>query len=263
LRTIGQSRSQTNQNDSVLLLGIVLFVLIGGMVLAPGIAKGQDRETCLECVETDDSGARSVAKAKAPDSTEASLSIGPDSWTLCKRVDEVIVFFTATHGHKFAQGLNREDIRVIDDNKPVERISAFGFQRDLPLRLGLLVDTSGSVNTQFRAQQKAAVQFLQKMVRRGRDRAFVMGFSSDTVVTQDYSDDPEYLAAGVAALRNGGGTVLFDAIQGACDKLNTTEGGEPTARILVVLSDFEDNGSETTLLEAIAKAQMREVTSTP
>ncbi len=260
LRTIGQSRSQTNQNDIVLPLGIIFFLLIGGMALAQDIPKGRNQEACLECAASADSREHSGMNVEAPGSTGASLSISPDSWTLRKRVDEVIVFFAATHWHKFAQGLNREDIRVTDDDKPVEKISAFGYQRDLPLRLGLLVDTSGSVNPQFRAQQSAAVQFLQEMVRRGRDRAFVMGFANHTVVTQDYSDDPEHLAAGVAALHNGGGTALFDAIQGACNKLTTKEDGVPTARILVVLSDFDDDASETTLLQAITKAQMREVT---
>ena len=98
---------------------------------------------------------------------EASLFPGPNSWTLRSRVDEVTVFFTATEGHKFSR-VWMENIRVKDDNKPVARISAFGYQRDLPFRLGLVVvDTSSSVNPQFRFQQKAAIQFLRQVVRQG------------------------------------------------------------------------------------------------
>ena len=71
----------------------------------------------------------------------------------------------------------------------------------------------------------------------------MLGFSNDVEVTQDYSDDPERLAAGVAALVNGGGTAFFDAIKNACDKLNTAREGEPAARVLIVLSDGDDNAS--------------------
>jgi len=142
----------------------------------------------------------------------------------------------------------------------VARISAFGYQRELPLRLGLLVDTSASVNPRFRFEQQAATQFLRKIVRRGLDRAFVLGFADHPNLTQDYSDDPEQLAAGVAALRNGGGTALFDSIYGACEKLTTAKAGEMEARILIVLSDGDDNSSRATLSRAIEMAQMRNIT---
>lgn len=252
-----------------MLLLIILLALLSDLALALGADKGedlgyqefraQDREVCPECA-IDGEPERDGPAPEAPDSPRASLSISPDSWTVRKRVDEVTVSFTATRGRKFAQGLNREDITVTDDNEPVARISAFGCQRDLPLRLGLVVDTSGSVNPQFRAQQKAAVQFLRQIVRPGIDQAFVLGFANEATVTQDYSDDPERLAAGVAALREGGGTALHDAIVRASDKLMMVEDNQPIARILIVLSDGDDNASETTLAYAIEKAQTREVT---
>jgi Ca-activated chloride channel homolog len=235
-------------------MGAILLVLAGGMALVAGIANGQDRKACLDC------SVGSEGRAGEGEDIEASLFPGPNSWTLRSRVDEVTVFFTATEGHKFVRGLNEENIRVRDDNKPVARISTFGYQRDLPFRLGLVVDTSSSVNPQFRFQQKAAIQFLRQVVRQGLDRAFVLGFADHAVITQDYSDDPEQLAAGVAALRNGGGTALFDAIHFACDKLTAGKDREPAARILIVLSDGDNNAGRTTLSQAIDKAQMRDVT---
>jgi len=260
-RTIGQSRSKTNKNDIVLSLGIILFVLIGGMALAPGVAKSQDREASLEGAVTENSGRRSGGpKGEPPDGTQTPLFASPDSWTLRKRVDEVTVFFTATGGHRFVPGLTKENIRVTDDGRPVARISAFGYQRDLPLRLGLVVDTSGSVNPHFRFEQQAAIQFLGQMVRLGPDRAFVLGFANAPHMTQDYSDDPEELAAGVMALRNGGDTALFDAIHSACDRLMAGEDSEPTARVLIVLSDGDDNSSKTTLTQTIDRAQRLDVT---
>jgi Ca-activated chloride channel homolog len=242
-------------------LGVTLLVLFGSMVLVPGVADGQDDEACLDCAINKNAGGRSLGlRADLMDGTHPSLITSPDSWTVRKRVDEVTVFFTATAGHKFAPGLTKVDIRVMDDNKPIARISAFGYERDLPLRLGLVVDTSASVNPNFRFEQHASIQFLRQVVRRNLDRAFVLGFANNVDVTQDYSDDPEQLAAGIAALHNAGGTALFDAIQIACEKLITAEDSEPTARILIVLSDGDDNSSKTSLSRAIDKAQMQNVT---
>jgi Ca-activated chloride channel family protein len=242
-------------------LGVTLLVLVGGMVLAPGMADGQDGEACLDCALNENAGGRSLGpRADLTDGTEAPLFASHDSWTLRKRVDEVTVFFTATNGHRFVPGLTKENIRVTDDRKPVARISAFGHQRDLPLRLGLVVDTSGSVNPHFRLEQQLAIQFLRQMVRLGPDRAFVLGFANATHMTQDYSDDPEELAAGVMALRNGGDTALFDAIHSACDRLMAGEDSEPAARVLIVLSDGDDNSSKNTLLQTIDRAQRLDVT---
>ena len=248
-------------NAAPLQRGVTLLVLVGGMVLAPGVADGQDVEACLDCVINENGGGRNLGpQADLTDGTHAALFTGPDSWTLRKRVDEVTVFFTATAKHKFLPGLTKEDIQVTDDDKPIARISAFGYERDLPLRLGLVVDTSASVNPNFRFEQHASIQFLRQVVRPGWDRAFVLGFANQARVTQDYSDDPERLAAGVATLRNGGGTALFDAINIACNKLRSAEDGEPTARILIVLSDGDDNSSRTTLSQVIDKAQAQNVT---
>jgi Ca-activated chloride channel family protein len=242
-------------------LGVILFVLVSGVVLIPAVAKGQDHEPALERgVDGNSAGRDGGPKKDLLSDAQTSLFTSSDSWTLRKRVDEVTVFFTVTDGHKFVSGLTKENIRVTDDRKPVVRISAFGHQSDLPLRLGLLVDTSGSVNPQFRFEQQAAIQFLRQVVRLGPDKAFVLGFANAAHITQDYSDDLEQLAAGVMALRNGGGTALFDAIHSACEKLTTAEDSEPAARILIVLSDGDDNNSKTTLNHAIDEAQMRDVT---
>jgi len=242
-------------------LDVAALVLVGGMALAGGVAEGQEGQACRDCAENENVGPRSAGPSgDLTDGTPASLFTSSDSWTLHKRVDEVTIFFTATDRHKFVEGLNKEDIGVTDDGNTIARISAFGSQSNLPLRLGLVVDTSSSVKSHFRVEQQASLQFLRQVMHPGRDKAFVLGFSNDIEVTQDYSDDPERLAAGVAALVNGGSTAFFDAIQNACDKLNTAREGEPAARVLIVLSDGDDNDSKGTLAQAIDRAQLRDVT---
>lgn len=183
-----------------------------------------------------------------------------DSWTIRKRVDEVMLFFTVTKGHKFVDDLTQQDVSVKDDNKPPAKVSAFGHQSDLPLRLGLLVDTSSSVQYRFSFEQEAASRFLRKIVRSQTDRAFVMGFTDSANLTQDYTGNPDELGRGISSLSSEGATALFDAVRASCSKLSGTTDQTPTARILVLLSDGDDNASKSTLKQAIETAQRAEVT---
>src|SRR6202045_3168173 len=133
--------------------------------------------------------------------------------TIKKRVDEVNVLFIATDRHgKFVRNLNQNDFSILDDHKPPQAIINFRRETDLPLELGLLVDTSGSVNSRFDFEQEAAVSFLQHTLRANFDKAFVMGFSTHSQITQEFTDNVRLLETGVRSLRNGGGTAMYDAI---------------------------------------------------
>lgn len=222
-------------------------------------------QNCADCFSSN----QAVSRLSSPvgnnfSNTKELLSTGTldltDPWTIRKRVDEVTVFFTVTKGKKYVNDLMQEEISVKDDKKPAAKISVFGHQSDLPLRMGLLVDTSNSVHYRFSFEKEAAGRFLQKIVRPQWDRAFVMGFSDHTNLTQDFTDDPGRLAHSVSALRSEGGTALFDAVREACRKLVDADEGHPTARILVVLSDGDDNASKSTLEQVIETAQREEVT---
>jgi VWFA-related protein len=196
---------------------------------------------------------------------DASASTGTDPsdtiLTIKKRVDEVNVLFIATDHHgKFVRNLNQGDFHILDDHQPPQSIVNFRRETDLPLELGLLVDTSGSVHGRFDFEQEAAVSFLQHTLRANFDKAFVMGFSSHTLVAQDFTDSVRLLETGVRSLRNGGGTALYDAIYRACrEKLSKERGDHPVRRAIIVVSDGEDNQSEVTRASAIEMAQRAEV----
>jgi VWFA-related protein len=181
--------------------------------------------------------------------------------TIKKRVDEVNVLFIATDKRgKFVRNLNQGDFAILDDHKPPQTIVNFRRETDLPIELGLLVDTSGSVNGRFDFEQEAAVNFLNHTVRANFDRAFVMGFSTHGKIAQDFTDNVRLLEVGVHSLHNGGGTALYDAIYRACkDKLVKDPDGKPERRAIVVLSDGEDNQSEVSREQAIEMAQRAEV----
>ncbi len=181
--------------------------------------------------------------------------------TIRKRVDEVNVLFIATDKHgRFVRNLTQDDFHFLDDHKPVQSIVAFRKETDLPLKMGLLIDVSGSVHTRFEFEQDAAISFLQHTLRRGFDKAFVMGFNGHQQLAQDFTDNVPQLSSGVHTLHDGGGTALYDAIYRAChDKLLKEQSDRPTRKALIILSDGDDNQSEYTQAQAIEMAQRSEV----
>jgi Ca-activated chloride channel homolog len=181
--------------------------------------------------------------------------------TIKKRVNEVNVLFIATDKHgKFVRNLGEEDFAILDDHKPPQSIVNFRSETDLPLELGLLIDTSGSVRTRFDFEQESAIAFLQQTLRPHFDKAFVMGFNSRATVTQDFTDDNALLRIGVHRLQNGGGTALYDAIDRACrTKLMKDQEDRPARRAIIVVSDGEDNQSDVSEAQAIETAQRAEV----
>jgi len=181
--------------------------------------------------------------------------------TIRKRVNEVNVLFIATDRRgKFVRNLNQNDFSILDDHKPVQSIVNFRRETDLPIEMGLLVDTSASIRGRFDFEKQAAVGFLKHALRPGYDRAFVLGFSKNTHITQDFTDKVQLLSAGVQQLTDGGGTALYDAVYNACkEKLLREHADHPVRKAIIVLSDGEDNQSEVTRAQAIEMAQRAEV----
>jgi VWFA-related protein len=181
--------------------------------------------------------------------------------TFHARVNEVNVLFIATDKHgKFVRDLNQNDFAILDDHKPPQAILNFRRETDLPLDLGLLVDVSGSVNNRFDFEQTAATTFLQRTIRAGFDKAFIVGFNSKSELAQDFTDNVQLLSVGVRKLQDGGGTALYDAVYKACkEKFLKDRPDHPVRKAIVVVSDGEDNQSEVSRAQAIEMAQRAEV----
>ncbi|HET7441770.1 MAG TPA: VWA domain-containing protein [Terriglobales bacterium] len=180
-------------------------------------------------------------------------------WSLKKEVNEVHVVFLASHDNKPVD-LAPGDIVLRDDNKEPAAVLGFRNEHELPMRVGMVIDASSSVTSRFRFEQAAASMFLREALSRTGDLGFVMGFSNHATVTQDFSDSPELLTKGVGALKADGGTALYDAVRTACRKLQRRPEHDMVARVLVILSDGQNNAGEASLQDAIAAAQQADVT---
>ena len=178
------------------------------------------------------------------------------------RVNLVNILFTVTDKkNRMVLDLTKENFRVLEDSKP-QNVRFFSRETNLPLRVGVLIDTSNSIRDRLHFEEEAAVDFLQETLRPGKDLAFVVAFDVEPQLLQDYTDDVDKLAQGTRNLQAGGGTALYDAIFFACkQKLLFFPPPEPyLRRVLIIVSDGLDNQSEHSREEAIAMAQRAEVT---
>jgi VWFA-related protein len=176
--------------------------------------------------------------------------------TLSVDVDLVNVVFTVLDRRgRFITDLRQEQFTVSEDNKP-QVISNFSRETGLPLTVALLVDTSGSIRDKLRFEQEAAIEFFHSTLRRGTDKALVITFDSGVDLLQDYTDDSEVLATAVKKMRAGGGTALYDAMfLAATQKL----AGQNGRRVLILISDGDDNSSRVSLTETLEAAQRNDV----
>ncbi|MGA2325807.1 MAG: VWA domain-containing protein [Bryobacteraceae bacterium] len=160
---------------------------------------------------------------------------------------------------RFITDLVKNDFEV-SENKRQQDIMEFTAETDLPLRLAILVDSSNSVRDRFRFIQEAAIEFIDSVMRPRQDRALVVSFDTSAALVSDLDDNPEKLANMIRELRPGGGTALYDAIYYACrSKLAMEQPRHKFRRAMVILSDGEDNQSDSTRDQALEMAQKADV----
>jgi Ca-activated chloride channel family protein len=185
-------------------------------------------------------------------------SVDPDS-IIRVEVPRVPLLFTVTDKkNQTITDLERDDFQVFDNGKK-QSIREFARESDLPLRIGIVLDTSNSVRARFGFEQEAAIEFIQSVLREEKDKAFVVSFDTRSELLVDFTNNIEKLSEGIYSTRAGGGTALYDAIYYACrDKLPEDWPPEQFRRALVVLGDGEDNQSTVTRDMALEMAYKAE-----
>lgn len=186
-------------------------------------------------------------------------------------VNLVNVFATVRDKNKrVVTDLKEDDFKIYEDGHE-EKIAFFSKEMNLPITLGLLLDTSGSEQNMLPAIQDGGSRFIHRVLKKG-DEAMVISFDSDVDLLSDFTDDRSILDRAINKARinipGGGmvagnpgpiggsanitGTALYDAIYLACgDKLN----GEAGRKAIVIVTDAQDEGSKVRLEEAVEAAQ--------
>jgi VWFA-related protein len=231
-----------------------------GLLLAAAVVAGaQQPAASPAAVQAAQPAQQSLAQQAPAPQGDSGVDVG--ATTIKTNVNEVSLIFTVTdkHGH-YVPNLKQSDFALLDNQRAPNHVTSFHQQINLPLRVGLLVDTSSSIKSRFQFEQQSANEFLLQILKPRSDRAFVMGFDVTPTVTANWTNDLDALATGVNRLRSGGGTALYDAVYTACrDKLlDESRGQEPVRKAMILLSDGNDDQSRVHLDEAIKECQRAE-----
>jgi VWFA-related protein len=176
---------------------------------------------------------------------------------LVVNVDLVNVLFTVSDRRgRLITDLDQADFQLFENDRP-QVVTNFSRETDLPLAIALLIDTSTSIRDRFKFEQEAALDFLTKALRPGKDKALLMTFDTGIDLVQDFTDDIPLLREGIYQVRPGGGTKMLDAIYLAAEEKLKAEQGR---KVLIVISDGDDNLSLRTLAGTMEMAQKADVT---
>jgi len=170
-----------------------------------------------------------------------------------------VLFSVVTKKQKLITDMVQQDFKVFDDGAQQE-ITSFSQPTDLPLRIGMVLDTSNSIRERLKFEQDAAIDFLFNALRRGKDQAFLMTFDDGPQIIKEFTGDTGDLRDTILKQRAGGGTALYDAVYAASDHLLNNSplppGPNPDVRrVLVVISDGDDNSSSHSRGESIEMSQ--------
>jgi len=162
---------------------------------------------------------------------------------------------------EIVRDLTRDDFLLSEDGRP-QPIRYFSRETDLPLTLGLLVDTSTSQLRVLDAERVASFDFVDQVLREDKDRVFIVQFDMGVEIRRKLTSSRQELETALAQvaapsmrqleLQRGGGTLLYEAIAVASRDVMRAQTGR---RALIVISDGVDTGSEIPLPTAVEEAQ--------
>jgi VWFA-related protein len=231
--------------------------------------------------------AQSGGDAQTKNTTETAADQPVTTMSVQVKVVNVLATVRDKHG-QIINNLNKDDFTLSEDGRP-QTIRYFSRETDIPLTLGLLVDTSMSQRRVLGEERSASQSFLTQMLREDKDKAFVIHFDREVELLQDLTSSHEKLRASLESLdtpqfsrtsggggggsggdgggggypggggsgggsgrHRGGGTLLYDGVYLASDELMAKQQGR---KAVILLTDGVDMGSKETLDEAVESAQ--------
>lgn len=182
-----------------------------------------------------------------------------DGYVFSMNVKLVSVFTNVTDATgAIVGGLTKEDFAVTEDGRP-QQIAVFERQSELPLNLVLAIDTSGSVRKDLPLEQDAARRFVHALLR-GQDQISLIEFATDVRQVVPFTNQASRIDRGLASLRGGPATALYDAIYLASQNLaKQTVAGKPGRKVLVLVTDGGDTADTVTYAQALEQALRGEV----
>ena len=166
------------------------------------------------------------------------------------RVEEVVLHATVVDQHqRLVTNLSKNDFTVYEDGAP-QQITRFT-REDIPVSIGILIDNSGSMRDKRQAVNTAALDLVKSS--NSEDEVFIVNFSDEAIIDTDLTSDISKMQEGLQQIDSRGGTALYDAVVASSDYL--AKKGRKEKKVLLVVTDGEDNASTDTLEQAVRRVQ--------
>ena len=168
------------------------------------------------------------------------------------RLVNVVATVTDNHG-RYIPNLTADDF-ILEEDGAVQEISHFSQDQNVPVSVGILLDTSGSMDRKIRTAVESVDRFIRRIDE--DDEIFLMTFSGQTALRQDFTNDREKLSQALRHITPTGGTALYDALGEGLSRLRTSRHSK---RALLVITDGQDTASVTKLDYVLKSIRASEV----
>jgi Ca-activated chloride channel homolog len=190
-----------------------------------------------------------TVQAPAPQGREPAAQ-HDDVYIFRKEVDEVTLHATVVDDrNRLITNLTKGDFNVFEDGKP-QKITSFR-NEDIPVAMGIVIDNSGSMREKRPQVNVAALNLVRSS--NPQDKVFIVNFNEEYFLDQDYTGSIPKLKDALERIEARGGTALYDAVVASSDHLKKS--GELEKKVLLVVTDGEDNASRESLEQALRRLQ--------
>jgi Ca-activated chloride channel family protein len=201
-------------------------------------------------VPSPDTGAAAAAPSVAVPSQTGVITKENGHFTLRTDAYEVRLNVSVTDAAgKPVDGLPQSAFHVYEDGV-LQQIVGFGHE-DIPVSLGILIDSSGSMYDKRAAVDAASLNLVK--LSNPKDEAFLVDFSTEPYLDQDFTSSIAKLQQGLSYIKSSGGTALYDAVIASADYLSKNAKREK--QVLLIVTDGDDNASTATLEATIRRVQ--------
>jgi VWFA-related protein len=192
-----------------------------------------------------------IPQTSGPAAKSGTVAKGQNGrYTLTQDAYEVRLNASVFDGSgRTVQSLTRDAFHVYEDGVP-QVLTSFRHE-DLPVSIGLLIDSSGSMYDKRAAVDKASLDLVR--LSNPNDEEFLVDFSSEAFIDQDFTSSLDKLQQGLGYIKSSGGTAAYDALVASADYL--TKNAKNPKQVLIIITDGEDNASSATLEQAIRRIQ--------
>jgi VWFA-related protein len=173
-----------------------------------------------------------------------------DSYTFVKDVEEVMLYATVVDPkNHLVTNLDKNSFSVYEDGQP-QQITSFR-RDDIPVSLGIMIDNSGSMRDKRPAVNQAALNLVR--ASNPQDEVFIVNFNDDAYLDQDFTSNIDLMREALERIEARGGTAIYDAVVASANQLS--KGAKREKKVLLLVTDGEDNASRDNLEEAVKRVQ--------